>query len=129
MILTSSLETFNFQTYQIEMSSQSATKITATLITLKGADNYFKWASTMKAYFMVQGLWKIVKGDTKKPVFTSIPEVPAVFGGANNAMVVQMRKAEMDNQDKIDKWEEDDMQANGICGYRNPQEISERHLT
>ena len=114
MILTSPLETFNFQIYQIEMSSTSATKINATLFLLKGADNYFKWASTMKAYFMVQGLWKIVKGETIKPVLTKVPKVDAVLGGTSNSLVLQIQKPETDNQDKIDKWEEDGMQANGI---------------
>ena len=85
------------------MSSQSTTKITATLITLKGANNYFKWASTMKAYFMVQGLWKVVNGTAKKPVLTKIPKVAAVLGGTNNDLVLQMQKPETDNQDKIDK--------------------------
>ena len=66
------------------MSSQT-TKLTTSLIVLKGTDNYFKWASTMKAYFMVQGLWKIVSVKDNKPVLKKIPKVAAVFGGANNS--------------------------------------------
>ena len=94
------------------MSSQ-ITKPSASLIVLKGVDNYFNWASTMTAYFMIQGLWKIVNGDTVKPTLTQIPKVDAVFGGTNNTLVLQMQKPATDNQDKIDKWEEDNMSANG----------------
>ena len=109
------------------MSSQT-TKLTASLIVLKGADNYFKWASTMTAYFMVQGLWKIVKGDTPKPTLTQIPKVDAVFGGTNNMLVLQMQKPATNNQDKIDKWEEDDMQANGLLNMYVDIEIRGMHM-
>ena len=108
------------------MSSQS-TRLTASLIVLKGADNYFKWASTMTAYFMVQGLWKIVKGDTVKPTLTPTSAVPAVLS-SDGKLVLQMQKPATDNQDKIDKWEEDNMSANGILNMYVDLEICGLHM-
>ena len=81
----------------------------------------------MKAYFMVQGLWKLVEGKATKPALKKIPKVPAEMGGTNKDIVIQMQKLETDNQDKIEKWEEDDMQANGILILYVDIEIREKY--
>ena len=98
------------------MSSQS-NNLTAKLIVLKGQENYFNWSSTMTAYFMMNSLWKVVNGGSIKLVPTVIPKVDAVFGGTKHDIVVQMQKPESNNQDKIDRWEENDMHSQHVCGY------------
>ena len=107
--------------------SSIAAKASSALITLKGTDNYFKWASTMKAYFMVQGFWNIINGKETKPTLVQIPAVPAQFAATNKDVVIQMQKPVSDNQDKINKWEEDDMQANGILILYVDLEIHEKY--
>ncbi len=110
------------------MSSASTTKITVTIPTLKGADNYYKWASTMQAYFMVQGLWLIVFDKKKKPTLTTIAAVAAVMSSTTPAHVIQMQKPATDNQVDIDKWVEDDMQANGLIVLYMDIEIHEKSM-
>ena len=78
---------------------------------------------------MVQGLWKIVSVKDNKPVLTVIPKVEAVFNGTGaDRIVVQMQKPETNNQDKIDQWEADDMQANGILNMYVDIEIRGMHM-
>ena len=110
------------------MSSQSA-KLAASLIVLKGADNYFKWASTMTAYFMIQGLWNIVKGEAPglKPTLVTTAAVPAVLS-TDGKLVLQMQKPATNNQEKIDKWEADDMSANGTLNMYVDIEIRGLHM-